>query len=391
MVQARNPSNVTEQTHLILAVVLLQTIGIFHEQANYRASSNVCHEMVVTVSSSLQRPEFPKKIQRNSLQMIRQSGLIHQISSWKPPSLNDPTQLDTTWREWADHETLKRCVVNNHFTSEKAALLIRFTRALLLLYLHDCHRCMHSSLPSSFHPSEFNINLPCDEAIWTAGNALEWFEALQGPSLYGSGQGRLLGVSMQQALMSLGQTRIPSLPFSLNPFASFVLIHSILRNLHGARTGQQASDEYSARPKTLLDDISAAMGGAHDHAFAAQYALHNWLQAWLNGPEISAFERGWDRPPFVCNALPFHWLAQVSHFALHECTYPDAAPAVAKTGLRFQLLRQWLEQVRGFIQRKEKIPPHLWDEIMKIRLQVSFEADTGTSDNDGLLAFFPQH
>jgi len=348
---ARNPSNVTEQTHLILAVVLLQTVGIFHQHATYQVSSNVYHELLVT--------------------MIRQSGLIRQISSWKPPSLNDPALLNSAWQEWANHETLKR--------------------ALLLLFLHDCYQCMHLSLPSSFHPSEFNVNLPCDEAIWTAGNALEWFEALQGHSPYGSGQGRLLGVSMQQALVSLGQTRIPSLPFSLNPFASFTLVHSLLRNTHSSCTAQPSPDDYSSRPKTLLDDISAVVGGAQDNTSAAQFALHNWLQAWLNGPALSAFERGWDRPPFVCSALPFYWLAQISRLALNEGSYIDPIADIGKTQLRFHLLKQWLEQIRVFIRRREKIPPHLWDELMKIRLQISLDVDNGTSDNDGLLAFFPQH
>lgn len=39
-----------DQVHLIIAVVLLQTIGLFHQNADQRASSHIYHGMLVMVS-----------------------------------------------------------------------------------------------------------------------------------------------------------------------------------------------------------------------------------------------------------------------------------------------------------------------------------------------------
>ncbi len=43
----------TQQDYLILAVALLQTIGLFHQTLELRDSSNVWHGMLVTVSMLL--------------------------------------------------------------------------------------------------------------------------------------------------------------------------------------------------------------------------------------------------------------------------------------------------------------------------------------------------
>jgi hypothetical protein len=48
--KAKNPENAQDQIHLILAVVLLQTIGLFHQQPNQRASSNTYHNMLAMVT-----------------------------------------------------------------------------------------------------------------------------------------------------------------------------------------------------------------------------------------------------------------------------------------------------------------------------------------------------
>jgi hypothetical protein len=48
-IKAKNPVESSDQIHLILAVVLLQTIGLFHQRADQRASSNTYHSMLVMV------------------------------------------------------------------------------------------------------------------------------------------------------------------------------------------------------------------------------------------------------------------------------------------------------------------------------------------------------
>lgn len=42
--------DLANQHYLVLAVVLLQTIGLFHQKSDQRVSSNIYHGMLVTVS-----------------------------------------------------------------------------------------------------------------------------------------------------------------------------------------------------------------------------------------------------------------------------------------------------------------------------------------------------
>ena len=100
---------------------------------------------------------------------------------------------------------------------------------------------MYFSLTPSFQPTEFDISLPCDDIIWRAGSAQAWLDALRTPSPYGMGHTRLLGVGMQNALTALTEGRPLSPPLPLTPFAHFILIHSILRNIYACRVEQQPS------------------------------------------------------------------------------------------------------------------------------------------------------
>ena len=46
---AKNPTESLDQVHLMIAVVLLQTIGLFHQRSDQRASSHIYHGMLVMV------------------------------------------------------------------------------------------------------------------------------------------------------------------------------------------------------------------------------------------------------------------------------------------------------------------------------------------------------
>lgn len=48
--QTSNPKNPEEQFHHIIAVILLQTIGLFHQKSEQRATSTIFHGMLVQVS-----------------------------------------------------------------------------------------------------------------------------------------------------------------------------------------------------------------------------------------------------------------------------------------------------------------------------------------------------
>ncbi|KAL0961258.1 hypothetical protein HGRIS_006220 [Hohenbuehelia grisea] len=353
---ARNSTDNAEQINLIIAVVLLQTIGLFHQRADQRVSSNVYHGMLVM--------------------MIRRTGIISRVASWTSGDLNDPNSLDSVWREWTTYESIKR--------------------ALLLTYLHDCCHCMYFSLAPSFQTSEFDINLPCDEAVWKAADAREWLEVVRSTSPYGIGHPRFMGVNMQHALASLVDKQPSTAPLALNPFAHFVLIHSILRDIYAFRAENQVA-ESSGSAFIPAWNAHGSTESAKETLRPSQFALQNWLRSWLNGPETMLLEKGRDEPPFISNALPFYWLAQVSLLATQEGTAPLGLKALgAKAEGRFHLMKQWLDKIRSFLRRGDQIPAHLWDELMKIHGDAS-QAETRTTvvvdvdGQNGLLAFFPEN
>ncbi|KAF7422889.1 hypothetical protein PC9H_011053 [Pleurotus ostreatus] len=347
----KNPSDSNEQMDLIMAVVLLQTIGLFHQQADQRVSSNVYHGMLVM--------------------MIRRSGLLNRVASWTPADFNASTSLDTAWREWTTYESIKR--------------------ALFLSYLHDCCHCMYFSLTPSFQPTEFDISLPCDDILWRAGSAQEWMDALRTPSPYGLGKGRLTGVGMQNALAALTDGRPMAAPLPLNPFAHFILIHSILRDIYAYRAEQQSRGSSDLMTGGSDGGGKQVLSDAMKESIEkAQIGLQNWLHSWLTSPESMHLEKNQDEPPFVCNALPFYWLAQVSLLSMQEGASPTKALSSRAEG-RYRLMKQWLDHIRSFLRRGDQIPSHLWEELMKIRLQVSqSEGNSAAADaQDGLLGFFP--
>ncbi|KAK0462101.1 uncharacterized protein EV420DRAFT_1666265 [Desarmillaria tabescens] len=338
-----------EQDCLILAAVLLQTIGLFHQRADLRVSSNVYHGMLVM--------------------MIRRTGSIARSRSWVAPDMNDPGVLEHAWREWAFHETIKR--------------------ALLLSYLHDCCHSVFFSMRPSFLTAEFDINLPCDDALWKAQTSMEWSELLRKPSPYGIGSSRLYGVGMQQALTNLGEMRLSISHAPLNPFSQFILIHTILRNIYISYSRSTSDNTFFLPSASALPSESAVDDGRRGSHFATQYALHNWLQSWIHCPDATRSEDDSDEPPFAYNALPFYWLAQISLLAIQE---GGAAWVEETTENRFHLMKEWLDRIRFFLRQNHEIPPHLWEELMVIRRQIS-QADASSLGEhpNGLLSFFSEH
>lgn len=270
--------------------------------------------------------------------------------------------------------------------------------------MHDCCHCIYFALPSSYHPSEIELNLPCEDALWEANSAAEWYMVLQSPSPYGDCRTRLTGLSIHQTLATLGDTHQITAYIPVNPFAHFVLIHAILRHL------------FVVCLESRLPKLSSAVNeeeGLNHEIFGLQYALHNWLQNWMNSPDTSKINDPNDEPPFIHNGafpwwavsglitylfslvLPFYWLGQVSLLAHQEGLPPFEfnSPNNLKTEVRFRMVKQWLKHIRGFLKRSDEAPTLFWDELMKIRLQtwqVELESDT-TEDQDGLLGFFPEH
>lgn len=197
---------------------------------------------------------------------------------------------------------------------------------------------------------------------------------------------------MQRALAVLSEMRLPTNPLALNPFAHFILIHTILRNIH-ASPAETPSRDFAPSVASLSGPKDPVIrdNGSGDDAFAIQYALHNWLQMWLNSPDSMEIEKSEEEPPFIYDAMPFYWLAQVSLMALQDNPMVfDGNSLDAKAEGRFCLMKKWLDHIRSFLRSRDQIPTHLWDELMKIRAQMTQGSVVhGNEHYDGVLAFFP--
>jgi hypothetical protein len=406
------------QKYINITLLLLQTIGLFHQDPQQRASSIMTHLFVV--------------------QITRQSRLIEQVStpSWERQvfPIRDPAVLEDTWREWAIHETVKRLVC--------------------LAYCHDQAHRIYFSLPPLLSPEDFVPCLPCDDELWAAKTPFEWSQLLFCPSPYGGIEERIRGVPMMHAFTAVGlegpnltatSTASPEPPKELSavsPFGHYILLQYILGELFRRCTGAD------------LPAASPTGEEVNEHVLAMQLALHRWLQMWLKTPNAYPNENplGGTEPGtnsttrFMADPLPFYWLGQLLLLAFQEGLPPfhqrDASPASDTQGLndpslfappslalspfssslfasspfwcgtfssgpspvpvlshtpppafwspsappppvgtlgtgsamvmpdveQFRLIKRWLHYIRLFLRRNQGTPTVVWDELMKIRL-----------------------
>ncbi|KAJ7594671.1 hypothetical protein C8J56DRAFT_927340 [Mycena floridula] len=345
MVQEFDQPTSTDVVHLIVAGILLQTLGLFHQRSDQRANSSVYHSMLVT--------------------MIRRTGLMTKTASWMPgPITDDPVALELQWKDWVLNEMIKRSICMN--------------------YLHDASHCIYFALTPSYDVSELVLNLPCDTQLWQAGSAAEWSKILHSPSKYGSIQSRLTGPSMPYIVQSLWAAQALSHPIVMSPFALFVLTHTILQQMYSVCVDSRLPQ--GMRTTTITADAM------EQQIFALQFALHNWLQCWNyspDTPDINSVEE----PAFLEHALQFYWLAQISLVAYQEGLLPFEHNSASNLNMevRFRLVKHWLKHIRAFLKTSNDAPTKFWDELMKIRLQAwQFEMANQPAEDEGLLAFFPE-
>lgn len=95
------------QSYINVTLLLLQTIGLFHQDPQQRAQSTMNHGIVVQVCI-MSFYGFLRKAHVS--QMVRRTRLIEQSTAWMHRVLpvQDPVALDAVWREWAVHESIKR-------------------------------------------------------------------------------------------------------------------------------------------------------------------------------------------------------------------------------------------------------------------------------------------
>lgn len=227
---------------------------------------------------------------------------------------------------------------------------------LVLAYLQDCSYCIYYSIAPAFLDLEIEINLPCDDALWRAQTSSEWYKIQQAPSFYGMGLSRMLGTNMQFALASLKDRSTSPVPSTVNPFALFVLIHSILRDVfsgHNTRSAQGSS------PHTCMVDH----GGINDmNTIAIESSLHKWQEMWSANPETVHSGENNDGLPFVSNAIPFYWLARLVETAKQKGTI-NIGPAASTNDIedRYRLVKTWLLQISSCLHSGSEVSPNLWN------------------------------
>jgi hypothetical protein len=259
----------------------------------------------------------------------------------------------------------------------------------MLSLVHDCCHQIYFGVPALFSSAEFDLNLPVDCDLWSAGTAEQWLAAQHAPSIYGWPELRVYGFPLQKALQALADARrLDALTqrARINPLALWILIHAVLRNLFAL-----APDVPPRERAGFFPGWTAFAGAGAD---SVHYVLRNWLEAWFRTPESAEWRDGRELP-FMCDALPFYWLAQVSLLALQERLPPFApGPGGGGPDARFRLVKSWLRRVRGFLHHSAHEPTVVWSEMMKIRLQALPAPDASghtPDDDDGLLGFFDQN
>ncbi|OBZ67179.1 hypothetical protein A0H81_13027 [Grifola frondosa] len=96
-------------------------------------------------------------------------------------------------------------------------------------------------------------------------------------------------------------------------------------------------------------------------------------------------------PPFITNALPFYWLAQVGILAYQHGLPPFSIDAtyILSGEAKFRLMKKWEKHIRTFLKTGEQAPTMFWDEVMKTRIQ-SWQEEmaangVGTAHSENLL------
>ncbi|KAL0578281.1 hypothetical protein V5O48_003692 [Marasmius crinis-equi] len=335
-------TDAVNQMYSILALVLIQTVGLFHASAEQRHSSAMYHTLLTT--------------------MISRNATFLKMLQWTPP-LDLTSSLESVWRDWVRFETAKR---------------IR-----CLLYLHDCCQSIYFATPQNSNLA-VDLHLPCESALWNAQSAQEWYECLQMPSRYGSSAIRLKGVSFQQAWAGLVERRPPSVTAYTSTFGHLILIHQALAKiyLHMHSAWDNCDQGISAK---LGPDSTVSQT-----VYAMQNVLQNWLLNWQYEMQQSY---GTDTPatetPFSEDGLPFYWLAQVSLLTLCEGKEQQEVRSMIPDA-RYRVVKGWLARIRECLRSNRTAHAQFTNELMELRSQYTPVDMINVPPNytEGLLQFF---
>jgi hypothetical protein len=146
--------------------------------------------------------------------------------------------------------------------------------------------------------SEVSLFFPCEENLWNATNAQDWFRALQEPSPYGSTSERLTGASLMDTLILLSQQEPLANPPAFNTFTHFLIIHILNAQIFCLCAADRLPGGYFAGSQSAQAQI-----------YGLRHSLHNWLQSWKMTHEVTEFKPKDDGPrPFINHAVQYYWV-----------------------------------------------------------------------------------
>ncbi|KAJ8077190.1 hypothetical protein PM082_001618 [Marasmius tenuissimus] len=302
------------QMYMALALVLIQTVGLFHQSADQRHSTAMYHAMVATI--------------------ISRSTAFQKLLQWKPPLEIPPTaSLDDIWHDWIRFESAKR--------------------VRCLLYLHDCCQSIYFATPQNASLSA-DLYLPSEPALWNARTAQEWYDCLQKPSLYGTSSMRLQGVGLQQAWSRLVEQQPSAVTTYTSAFGHYILVHCALARIYVHMHAAWDSVDQGGLSKSGTE------------IYTMQNVLQNWLLNWQCEMRHSY---GTDTQstsiPFAEDALPFYWLGQVSLLTLCEGKERQGAHTIPD--IRFRVVKGWLSRIRECLRSNRTAHAQFTNELIQLR------------------------
>ena len=182
---------------------------------------------------------------------------------------------------------------------------------------------------------------------------------------------------MEFTLASLKDHQASSVvPYTVNPFASFILIHSILRDIFSTHNNSKSS--HGRNPQTCTIDHGGGVNGVNAVSMIHGTCLDNWQKMWYANPEsIHSGGESYQELPFVSNAIPFYWLARFAETAKQNGTI-HIGPAVSRNDMedRYRLVKTWLMQISSCLRSGSQIPPNLWNNPTAVGLSTFSDIST---------------
>ena len=335
----------------IQALVLLQTLSIWHGDAEQRRSAREDFEHYVKLARQLRMLQPTPPHSSNY-------SLLHQPS----PLSEQVSMKNWNWLSWVRQE--KR------------------SRLMYTIFLVDAALVIYFNCRPHFNPMDIRSPLPADDAAWEATNAHDCAEALglHGPNAQDrntTGSRRQKQPEMHLAMKALLHPHYEFELRSTNAFSKFILIHglhvqiwNVQRQLsqdntllgfnemsHFGSGSTTPISQYdwvsmgnaSARTSksnsgqaTPTDSSGAQSPGPHQMLKSTTMALAKWKRIWDDDMPLQ-YPPDTKRIGFCRDGIHFYWLA---HMFLHKARASDW---LNSPDSRFLQVMALLKQARSYV------------------------------------------